>query len=330
MKLLKLICISLLVSSNSHASDFLIGVGVHPNINNLSSDQTIRIMKDIGFNSIRLDYLWSNIEKQKGVFSTGDPIIEEILKNSSGNKIQPLVILGGSNNLYYSDYPKTNQDISYFTTYSKYVVKHFTGKVKYYEIWNEWSIKNGHSESSAYAYFNLVKATYRAIKKMDPDAVVIAGGFNPTRQDEMLWAKQLVKLGILDYVDGLSLHTYLHQEYKTPIVNENLKSIVDMEASFKALRGSEKNIPVYITEIGIPTESYYHHMHFNNDFIANFAQKYIVAASNITFIKGVWWYDLVNDGSDRKNPEDNFGMYTEKYQPKKIIKSMKNAIQQIK
>lgn len=40
---------------------------------------------------------------------------------------------------------------------------------------------------------------------------------------------------------------------------------------------------------------------------ADYIVKYSLLAKSKSYIKGVWWYDLSNDGNDMNNQEHNFG-----------------------
>ena len=46
--------------------------------------------------------------------------------------------------------------------------------------------------------------------------------------------------------------------------------------------------------------------------------KFMFLAKSRPFIKGIWWYDSINDGDDRTNKEHNFGFYI-------MIKRLKNC-----
>lgn len=59
------------------------------------------------------------------------------------------------------------------------MVNHFKGRVKYYQIWNEWNGTAGAtSVGSVRDYKILVKAAYPVIKKINPASVIITGEFS--------------------------------------------------------------------------------------------------------------------------------------------------------
>jgi beta-glucosidase/6-phospho-beta-glucosidase/beta-galactosidase len=48
-------------------------------------------------------------------------------------------------NKFYNDggYPSTDKEILAFSRYASWTAQRFKGNVKYYEIWNEWTIGTG-------------------------------------------------------------------------------------------------------------------------------------------------------------------------------------------
>ncbi|MCU8657545.1 glycosyl hydrolase, partial [Klebsiella pneumoniae] len=55
-------------------------------------------------------------------------------------------------------------------------------------------------------------------------------------------------------------------------------------------------------------------------------REYITEIKKRDYIKGVWLYDLIDDGADKSNKEHNFGMFYQDMQPKSSalqIKSLK-------
>ena len=69
-------------------------------------------------------------------------------------------------------------------------------------------------------------------------------GFNPFKKDQLAWAETLVKLGVLNYADGLSIHPYSQEEPA-----KDFSRLDDFHESMIKLSGKE-NINLYITEMG--------------------------------------------------------------------------------
>ncbi|AUU95063.1 TPA: hypothetical protein MIV08_26910 [Klebsiella pneumoniae] len=84
-----------------------------------------------------------------------------------------------------------------------------------------------------------------------------------------------------------------------------------------------REIPLYITEIGYPT--YRGKPEFTEDDVESYAIEYFKVASSMPFIKGIWWYDLKDDGNDKNNKEHNFGILKNDLTRKKVADVFTNS-----
>jgi len=95
----------------------------------------------------------------------------------------------------------------------------YKGKVEAYEIWNEQNLGRewGQQQPNAAQYVELLKATYTAIKSVDPGAVVVAGALTPTgvtgqtpsgewAVDDRAFLEQLYQAGMAPYCDAVGVH----------------------------------------------------------------------------------------------------------------------------
>ncbi|EOE0748902.1 hypothetical protein QY008_23940 [Klebsiella pneumoniae] len=160
---------------------------------------------------------------------------------------------------------------------------------------------------TAKGYFEIVKRVSHIIKENDPNAIILAGSFNPLTDSDNAWFYELIELGILDYIDGISIHPY---SYK----NENIQ-LRTAEANLNAIDQfydkltniANRKTAIYITEIGIPN---YDGIGGVNEIESSiFRKNYIKLASERSYIKGVWWYDLKDDGTNKSFNEHNFGIF---------------------
>ncbi|WP_255562292.1 cellulase family glycosylhydrolase [Rahnella sp. PD12R] len=307
----------------------IIGVGTHFQGYRGDSENYLVKIKSLGFTSFREDYPWSNVEKTKGSFAVSDSIRKKdsAFLKAKGNGLEPVLILDYGNKFYNDgDYPRNEESINAFVKYATWTATRFKGKVKYYEVWNEWTIGTGMTKyrkniPSAEIYFNLVKATSEAIKKIDPDAIILAGGFNPLEQrakfidvTDTVWFSQLLKLGILNYADGISIHTYSYLNGRRSLrtVEGNLDYLDSFHAASEKIAG--KGVPFYITEIGVT--NYTGPGGMKEDEAANYIKEYIKSAITRNYIKGVWIYDLIDDGKDKSKRDFNFGLLNNDLSPK--------------
>lgn len=303
------------------------GIGIHRSDYKGSDDDLIKLVQKYHIKSVRLDYHWSDVERIKGHYQSANPALDSFIEKLSINGIKTLLVLDYGNKFYGNGKPVTQQQIEGFVNYSLWTVNHFKGKVNTFEVWNEWHLQKPRllsmNEESARNYVNLVKNVYISVKTKYPDVSVIAGSFNPTKAIEQDWENKIFDMGILNYVDGLSIHTYNNDFNKFLPAKNNLELVDKMEVT--ASRLVHREVPVYITEIGISDHS---RNKIPDDQIAEFAIDYIKLASQRKYIKGVWWYDFINDGDDKGNGEDNYGILYSNLKEKTIAQYFKSKLEQ--
>ncbi|CAI0779860.1 Beta-xylosidase [Serratia proteamaculans] len=319
------------------ANAFELGIGVHPAEFSAPTENYVNLAKQYGFNSFRTDLNWENIEKVKGTYSIQPPLkkTNELIKIIDNDKsTTALLILDYGNNIYTpSGYPISQNEIDAFSNYSNWVSNQFKNKVKYYEIWNEWLQGTGIKEktsppSDPKIYSDLVKESYKKIKNNDPDAIVMIGSINPTIPKYMTWLSGLIDNGILDYSDAISVHAYSTRISSpgTKSPESGIDEIEKLQNLIVKKTGKQKNI--YITEIGYPT------MHnvqdLSQDSVAQKIIKFTILARSKPYIKGLWWYDLIDDGINIEEPENNYGFFSTTNAPKKSADSVKELARVVK
>ncbi|HFI1340971.1 TPA: hypothetical protein ACGPI0_001038 [Klebsiella pneumoniae] len=308
-----------------------VGVGIHPDGYYGNSDSILKLIQKYHFTSFRVDYRWDVIEKEKGVFTPPQNKTEKIIMDAKKYNIKPLVILGYGNRLYGGGKPKTEESIAAYCNFAGWTARHFKGQGVIYEIWNEWSNrkdKGANDIDSAKAYVKLVKYASACIKRSDQSATIIAGSFNPLDYIDLDWGGEIVKEGILNYVDGLSIHPYTWGSKRASRAEFNIHLLDKTHDDLLRISGSNKNIDFYITEIGFPTNS--GKPEYSEEFVASFAYKYIIMAKRMNYIKGVWWYDFINDGNNIKYREYNFGILNRDLSEKSIAPAIRSANQKIR
>lgn len=315
----RILCLLILVIPASVSCAYF-GIGIHPESYQEDYLNINRYLNQFGFTSFRTDYSWSQVEKVRGVYNIPNIKTELSIKNLIREKKTPLLILAYNNKLY-NDLGSSRRKISTdleengFLNYVRWVVKHFGKEKIIFEIWNEWSLNTrditATNADSAKRYYGLVKKSSEVIKSENPRAIVIAGGFNPISKDDRYWASTLVKLGILNYIDGVSIHPY---NYWMETIPEPKKFIDDIYINLHKIIGVNYYItPIYITEFGFPIMSKKQEVaaeKYAHDFFG-----FLKSHGNF---KGLWWYDLIDDGVDKTNRENTFGILNYQRQPKKM------------
>ena len=182
----------------------------------------LKKMSEIGVKWTRLEAKWPEIEKEKGKYSweKTDRSFQVTLDNS----IIPFVTLGGGHKMYtplttyadpklsaiygYKPAPPTHSDSSMeaWLNFVTATIERYKDQIKYWEIWNEPNHRNywGDIPNGAdYGY--LVRETSKIIKKIQPDAVILAGslaGIDPE------FIHQFLSEGTADLIDIITYHNY--------------------------------------------------------------------------------------------------------------------------
>ncbi|MFD2328956.1 S-layer homology domain-containing protein [Cohnella sp. GCM10020058] len=255
------------------------------------------LFKDIGAKYARDEYYWSNVETTKGSY-TFPAGYDQYIDTEIQNGIVPLIELNFGNNFYDGGKaPHTPEAVAAYANYCRAVVAHLKGKVKYFEIWNEWngSFGNGLGVTE---YNALLKAAYAAIKEANPDAVVLGGA---VAASDYGWLESLIKAGGGDYMDAISFHPYTNAG---PEGAKFAETMVRVKESFKKL-GFEK--PMWATEIGWSSGN---HSEVEQAAFATQIKTLVLSIPGV--LDKVLWYDSLNDGMDKADYESNFGLLSQR------------------
>jgi len=108
-------------------------------------------------------------------------------------------------------------DPNTYGTFMREMAARYKGRVKAYEIWNEQNLYyewggRGHKLNAA-RYVELLKVAYKAIKSVDPAAIVISGALTPTGVndgdiaiDDRVYLEQMYQAGLARYCDAIGAH----------------------------------------------------------------------------------------------------------------------------
>ncbi|EOU9592291.1 cellulase family glycosylhydrolase [Klebsiella aerogenes] len=287
------------------------GINIHIKHYPQESQFYIDLAKKYGFTSVRDDYPWELVQNNGSDFGMHGNLTKSDYFFSKKNELSKMMILAyGNSVLTKGDYPRTDAQIKAFTKYVSYTVQRYKGSVKYYEIWNEWLVGTGipfrSTPPDANIFYKLVVESAKIIREKDPSAIIVVGSINPLKQKDRDWMDLLIAKGILRYVDGISLHPYSYgnPDLKMRLPENNLKGIDAYEAYLK--RQLNKEVPLYISEFGYT--SYKGANGIQPNLIVKYMFDYMDHAQKRSYIKGVWWYDLIDDGNNVNNKEHHFGI----------------------
>ncbi len=209
-------------------------------------ERAVSLMREAGVGWVRMDFLWDEIEPQQGEFNFAkyDRIVELLARNNINmvgllDYSAPWASVSGRWNC-------PPQDRRLFVNYATEVARHYQGKIRYWEVWNEpdsatyWSGQDGLK-----GYCALLKDTYTALKKVDPQCKVLNGGLAQSPGS----VNRLYDNGAKDYFDILNIHIF-----ESPLNPGAEKRIsAHTRAVYKIMsRNGDAQKKIWITEIGCP------------------------------------------------------------------------------
>ncbi len=220
-----------------------------------------------GVTLLRGDFLWHRTEKVKGTFDfTG---YDRRLAAAEKAGVAHIALLAYGNpwatKLTTSDPYYPPDDPADFANYVAAAVKHYKGRVKIYEIWNEpnggyrfWKSK---ADGDPKAYGALLKAAYKAAKIADPTAQVLFGG--PFWHDQVipghlkfLAAVYAAHPDLSKFYDGMALHPYaIYPPAAAPETSGSWEVPVwEKVTKVRALMAKHGagSKPIHVTEMGWP------------------------------------------------------------------------------
>jgi polysaccharide biosynthesis protein PslG len=310
------LAISLLASVSAHATDMEVGAAIHFAYKNADIPMITQMAESAKLTSWRSSLVWAAIERKKGVYALPPPFarVVEQAREAKARGQHPLLLLGYGNPLYEEGGLVTTEEARRgFANYARWVATQMKGVVRHYEIWNEWNIGFGSTSrprriGNVEDYAALVRAAAAAIHQVDPDAIVIAGG--ATNEDSR-WFEAFARTDALSAIDGVSIHPYNYGKplwWHTP--DASMAWVDEIENMMATASGHP--VDMYVTEIGWPTST----GKYSEDTVADYLTRFMELAKASHYVRGVWWYDLVDDGGDPNNREHRFGLFRQNGEPK--------------
>jgi hypothetical protein len=234
------------------------------------------------------------VEIKKGEYDFAP--YDELFSSLAENGIRPLMILDYGNPLYDNNLaPHTDEGRAAFGRFVEAGAARYKGRGIVWEIWNEpnhptfWK-PYPHPEN----YVKLAKVAYAAVKKHDPNAPVIGPALSSW---DFPFLESLLKLGLLDHVDAVSVHPYGSAK------PEDAFNYYDrVRALIRKYAPEGKIMPVVSGEWGYPS--------FKGTTLERQAQ-FIVRQFLTNLMNDIplsIWFDWRNNGLEPDNFEHNCGV----------------------
>lgn len=319
----------------------IMGVGTHFGIGGdygYDPQKSADAIASLGLDSFRDDFSWGAF-KAGGLTQPGQlpPKLEGFMRLT---RARPLLILDFPNpQVEGGKAPLTAQGQSAFAQFAVQASAALASYRPMYEMWNEWNLTAAHGQPrmqgegdasdprAAAHYAPLAIASSGALRRADPGTTILVGaaGVDPGWP----WVKSIVGRNALQSANGLSVHLYNHCEpdvtHRT--AEEAIDNVEQLQRSLIA-RGRGAT-PIYVTEFGWPTASSGGCV-ITRDASANNIAQFMLWAAATPWMKGVWVYQLKDQGRQLGNIEDNFGLFDYDYRPKPSACLVKDALTLVK
>lgn len=170
-------------------------------------------VQNLGMKWVRRGFIWESIEKIKGVYDFS--AYDKFVKNCEDRGLSIIGCMAFSNKLY--GHVKDEPGRAGYAKFAAALVEHYKGRDIIWEIWNEpntmtfWGRhgKVGNSDQYATEYTNLVKEVVPAMRKANPDCIILAGSVSNMWTESYKWMSYCFAKGILDVDwDIWSVHPY--------------------------------------------------------------------------------------------------------------------------
>ncbi len=291
--------------------------------------KAILLMKEAGVGIVRMDFFWEDIEPRKGqwVFEKLDRIVDLLAQNG----IEVLGLLH-YNVSWASGNWNEPPDPALFTEYACQVVRHFKGRVRYWEIWNEPNDKMYWApQDDLKTYAALLKTVYPAVKKEDPACQVLNGGLTGYCSISL---KQLYRHGAKDCFDIVNIHPFTDPLLPDPVgvLRGTYRAVYKvMQANHDAAK------PIWITELGCPGVPAENKSSIGNWWMGKNPDEAEQARwVSLVYKKGLTWpgvqkifWAFFRDTRDHfKNGGDYFGLVREDFSKKPAFEAYRKTVRE--
>ncbi len=270
--------------------------------------QEFALMKEAGIFWVRTDFDWGNVERSPGkwTFTHLDEVVEWAEK--AGICILPIL-----------DYDVSwarpaYKHLDLWLEYVRQVVGRYKNRIRYWEVWNEPNLENFWRDKPDPAnYVLLLRATYREIKRIDPELTVLLGGMAGIPWS---YLEGIYKAGGKDYFDVMNVHPYRYP--RAPEEAQLLGDLLRLRNLMKQFGDEAK--PIWITEIGWPT-------HVGPRGVSEAVQAEILPRAYLLAMEAgvarIFWYEFQAPERRADYNEDHFGIVHRDLSPKPAYQAYK-------
>ncbi len=147
------------------------------------ADRDLNLVKEAGFRWVKQYFAWQDIEGAgRGLYDWSRP--DRIVEQAQQKGVKLIVrISADPDRAFWAGSPPDNA--GNFAAFLTQVANRYRGRIQAYQIWNEPNLARewGNKRPDPAGYARLLKASYNAIKGIDPNAIVVTAGMAPTGTD---------------------------------------------------------------------------------------------------------------------------------------------------
>lgn len=210
----------------------------------------MELLKNAGIDVLRISFGWDAIESEKDTYDWlfWDDFVSMAV-DEYGITLIPYVCytpLWNSTSSNLEDFwNHTPKDYEEFGEFMYDLVSRYKGRIKSWELWNEPDISAFWS-STADDYARLAKIGSEAVRRADPEAIVVLGGL---AYDTDFTRELFRDHGISSYVDVVNIHNYFETWHPAPV--EDIVHYVNEIAGIVEKYGDGQSI--WMGEVGYST-----------------------------------------------------------------------------
>jgi len=147
------------------------------------ASRDLQMIRAAGFTWVKQDFAWREIEGAgKGKFDWSRT--DRIVSDCNAERLDILARLDRQPYWTRSDRAANGPPNNYqdFADFAFALASRYKGRIRAYEVWNEPNLARewGGKPPNAAEYVRLLRLAYQAIKRADPNAMVISAGLTPT------------------------------------------------------------------------------------------------------------------------------------------------------
>lgn len=281
-------------------------------------------IENMGIDWMRDMQDWRNVEVEKGKLQF-DETRKETYRRMKQQGKHIVLCFGGGHTAYVEGNTHivmpTKDNEEYFEAWLNYVrftARECKGLIDAYEIWNEPNYPQYNSNATGAQYGELFAETYKAIKEVDPDVLVLGGAIAAGNDASFAFLKEFYNNGG-SMMDALSYHLYGTASMPEAEWTKRCKA---METTLDEI-GYEGTL--FLTESGWYTGTY--KAAVSEDMQGAYLIRVGALWDGYLHEEGregtFFWFCVMNWGKNLAHSEENFGLMDSGFFPKTSYYSMK-------